>query len=482
MSRRAPSPGAPTGALALSQRHARRLRAVWLTAAYLVLIAGGITFIAPLLWVASTSLKEPGVIFTHPPRWIPRRFLKTWAQERVKVEGKWRPVYRGSRQGERIEFATLDPVAGGVPIEVQKPAFRHGERLSVPESWLEKQAEPVGEERLLFYATDDRGRQLKVAELRSIPGAKVSEIVEPASRRGEVIVLPLYRPSGRVGRSVEVHRYVTEVHFNWENYYTRDPAKQLDSAWTALTLERPAYGFHLPYALRWEWGGRTYQWGPPRWEGLHIKSAFLVFYLNSIIVAGSVTIGQVLTCSLAAYAFARLRFPGRDTLFLGYLATMMIPGVVTMIPVFILLKLMHLIDTYAALILPGMFSAYGTFMLRQFFLSIPPELEDAARIDGCSKWSIYWNVILPLSRPALATLTTFVFLHQWNDFMWPLIVIHSMEKKTLMIGLYSFMGQYETKWHLLMAASMMVMAPVLAVFVAGQKFFVRGIVLSGLKG
>ena len=209
---------------------------------------------------------------------------------------------------------------------------------------------------------------------------------------------------------------------------------------------------------------------------------FARFFLNSIIVAVCVTIGQVFTSSLAAYAFARLQFPGRDKIFLCYLATMMIPGQVTMIPVFILCRKLNLIDTYYALILPGMFSAYGTFMLRQFFLTIPKELEEAAIIDGLNRWQIYWKIILPLSKPALATLATFVFLGSWNDFMWPLIVTNSMEMKTLPVGLAAFQGLYASDWTLLMAASTIVIAPVLIIYVFNQRFITRGIVMTGLKG
>jgi multiple sugar transport system permease protein len=209
--------------------------------------------------------------------------------------------------------------------------------------------------------------------------------------------------------------------------------------------------------------------------------SFFAFYINSLLVAVVVTFGQVFTSSLAAYAFARLQFPGRDKVFLGYLATLMIPVVVTMIPVFILLRQLGWIDSYKALIFPAMFSAYGTFLLRQFFLTIPTDLEDAARIDGCGAFGIYWNVILPLSKPALATLTTFVFLGSWNNYMWPLIVINSTSKKTLPIALQSFQGLYTTEWTLLMAASLLVLLPVLIVFIFNQRFFVRGIVLTGLK-
>ncbi|MCB4790437.1 MAG: carbohydrate ABC transporter permease [Elusimicrobia bacterium] len=206
------------------------------------------------------------------------------------------------------------------------------------------------------------------------------------------------------------------------------------------------------------------------------------FYINSILVALCVTVGQTITSSMAAYAFARLKFPGRDKLFLGYLATMMVPYMVTTIPVFILIKELNWLDTYKALILPAMFTAYGTFMLRQFFMTLPSELEDAAKIDGCSFWRIYWQIILPLSKPALATLATFTFLANWQNFIWPLIVTSSEDMKTLPVGLSYFQDLYTTNWTLLMAAAIIVLIPALLVFIFNQRFITKGIALSGLKG
>ncbi len=206
------------------------------------------------------------------------------------------------------------------------------------------------------------------------------------------------------------------------------------------------------------------------------------FYLNSILVALCVTVGQVLTSSMAAYAFARLKFPGRDKLFFSYLATMMIPGMVTTIPIFILLKELNWLDTYKALILPGIFSAYGTFMLRQFFMTLPVDLEDAAKIDGCSLWRIYWQIILPLSKPALSTLAMFTFLGNWQSFFWPLVVTSSEQMKTLPVGLSYFQDIYTTNWTLLMAGSIIVLAPALVIFILNQRFITQGIALTGLKG
>jgi multiple sugar transport system permease protein len=209
---------------------------------------------------------------------------------------------------------------------------------------------------------------------------------------------------------------------------------------------------------------------------------FARFFLNSLFVALSVTALQLLTCSLAAYAFARLRFPGRDALFLGYLGTLMIPGQVVIIPNFILLRTLGWIDTYQALILPAAFSAFGTFLLRQYFLTIPRELEDAAVVDGASYWQIYLRVILPLSGPALSALAIFTFLAQWNSFLYPLVVTSSTEMSTLTVGLNTLQGQYNTAWTLLMAGSVIALVPVLLVFIFAQRYFIRGIAMTGLGG
>lgn len=212
---------------------------------------------------------------------------------------------------------------------------------------------------------------------------------------------------------------------------------------------------------------------------------FARFYANSIFIVICVTFGQVVTSAGAAYAFSRLKFPGRDKIFFAYLATMMIPGSVTMIPVFALMRAFGWIDTYKALIIPAIFSAYGTFLLRQFFMTIPRDLEDAAKIDGCSLWGIFWRVIMPLSHTAIATLTIFVSLGNWVSFMWPLLVTNSIEKRTLPVGLAYFQELYQyaqPDWGLLMAGSLVTMVPAIIIFLFNQRFFVEGIKLTGMKG
>ena len=263
----------------------------------------------------------------------------------------------------------------------------------------------------------------------------------------------------------------------------------------------------MPREVQWQNYGQVYD------ATSGMGGGFARWYLNSVLVAVVVTLGQVTTSACAAYAFARLKFPGRDKLFFGYLATMMIPGAVTMIPNFILMRkitewlttaaplvnwdaprVVSLVgrtyeagrfvglDSYFALIVPAMFSAYGTFMLRQFFMSIPRDLEEAATIDGCGLFRIFTTIIVPLSKPALATLTIFTFMGNWQSFYWPLIMLTQDSMKTLPLGLLSFMGLYSTQWTLLMAGSMMMILPMVIVFVLGQKWFISGIQLGALKG
>ncbi len=230
---------------------------------------------------------------------------------------------------------------------------------------------------------------------------------------------------------------------------------------------------------------------PPKWfpSVIHFDNYKKVFeaapfgryYLNSIMVALLVTVGQLITCSMAAYAFARLKFWGRNVLFFIFLGTMMIPYNVTMIPSFMVLYWLGWVDSYQALIVPGLASAFGVFLLRQFFMTIPKELEEAAVIDGASKLTILRKIIVPLSKPALATLAIFTFMGVFNDFIWALIVINSESMRTVQLGLAIFRDRYLTQWDLLMAGSVTAVLPILIVFFFAQKYFIKGITLSGLK-
>lgn len=210
---------------------------------------------------------------------------------------------------------------------------------------------------------------------------------------------------------------------------------------------------------------------------------FGLYIRNTAFVTLADVVGKIISCSLVAFAFARLRWRGRDTLFIIMLATMMLPTQVTLVPQFIIYRYLGWIDTYFPLILPNWFGGpFLTFLLRQFFMSIPLELDDAARIDGATIFGIYWRIILPLSKPGLAAVGIFTFNASWNDFFAPLIYLHSRERYTLSLGLRSFQDQNYTEWHLLMAASLVAMVPVLLIFFFAQKYFIQGIVFTGIKG
>lgn len=208
---------------------------------------------------------------------------------------------------------------------------------------------------------------------------------------------------------------------------------------------------------------------------------FNLFFRNSAIVTLLTTAGQLVTCSLAAFAFARLEFPGRDQIFLIYLATMMIPTQVTLIPLYLLMKQFGWIDTFSGLIVPGIFSAYGTFMLRQFFIGIPKSLDESAVIDGCGYIRIYWQILLPLSKAALATQAVFCFMWQWNNLLWPLVMTNTDSHRTLTVGMQLFKGQYSIAWNLLMAGSVISIIPILILYIFLQKYFVEGIAMTGMK-
>lgn len=208
----------------------------------------------------------------------------------------------------------------------------------------------------------------------------------------------------------------------------------------------------------------------------------LLYAGNTLKVALIVTFGQLATSSLAGYAFARLRFPGRDQLFFIYIATMMIPGMVLLIPNFIVMTKLGAINTHWALILSAVGSAFGTFLMRQFFLSFPRELEDAAKLDGCNPFMFYWHILLPNSKPILTTLGLMAFQGIWNDFQWPLIVLNDESKRTLQLGLSYLMSEYYTDWTLLMAGAIITLLPIILLFFAVQKYFVQSFKFTGLKG
>ncbi len=223
------------------------------------------------------------------------------------------------------------------------------------------------------------------------------------------------------------------------------------------------------------------------WENYYQAMTMLPFHLyfrNTIIVTVMGVLGCIVTSSMVGFGFARLRFPGRDFLFVLLLSTMMLPWIVTMIPRFIMFKAIGWVDTLYPLFVPEWFggSPFFIFLVRQFFMTIPYELDEAARVDGASNWRIWWRILLPLSGPVVATVAIFSFINNWNDFMGPLIYLNSMEKRTVALGLANFKGLYSSEWNLMMAASTVTVVPILLLFFFAQRYFMKGIVMTGMGG
>jgi ABC-type glycerol-3-phosphate transport system permease component len=274
-------------------------------------------------------------------------------------------------------------------------------------------------------------------------------------------------------------------------------ATALPFVWMVLTSLKPFDEVHSTHWVPKDWKPENYpevfkalrygalqsqQAGDWDWTKYFTESAFMRYYFNSLYIAACVTFLQCLTSAMAAYAFSRLRWPGRDKVFLLYLATMMIPGLVLMIPNYQIMMRLGWVDSYAGLIVPAAFSAFGTFLLRQFMLTIPSSLDEAAEIDGASKWQVFWEVIMPLARPGLIVLCIFTFMGTYNSFFWPLVMLRTQEKYTLPVGLLFFDSSVGQETQLLLAAVTMSVVPLLVLFVVLQKYLVRGIQLGAVKG
>ena len=211
-------------------------------------------------------------------------------------------------------------------------------------------------------------------------------------------------------------------------------------------------------------------------------SPVLLWLGNTVLVSTTAIVSHLVLCSLAGYGFARLRFSGREVGFLAIVATIMIPTQVLMIPTYVLFSRFGVVDTLGAAIVPWLATAFGIFLMRQFFLSLPPELEEAGLIDGCTRRQVFFRIVLPLAKPALATLAIFTLLGSWNDLVWPLIAINNDQAFTLQLGITSFQGSRRTQWSLLMAANVVATLPLIVFFLAAQKQFVQTMTFSGLKG
>lgn len=242
----------------------------------------------------------------------------------------------------------------------------------------------------------------------------------------------------------------------------------------SVKLDKDVFGFPIkwiPDDIRWE-----------NYQEIWTTIPLLQFIKNTAKLTIIVTFLQLLTSSFAAYAFAKLQFKGRNLLFLGYIATIAMPWHVYMVPQFIMMRYFHLNNTHLSIIFLQAFSAFGVFLMKQFYEGVPDELCEAARIDGMNEYRIWAQIMLPLSKPALSTLTIFTFVNTWNDFLGPLLYLTKMELKTVQIGLRMFISQYSSEYGLIMAASVVSLIPVIIVFLALQKFFVQGVATAGLKG
>ena len=234
------------------------------------------------------------------------------------------------------------------------------------------------------------------------------------------------------------------------------------------------------FSLNFSWIPKVPQW--QNYSRIWSKIPLLTFTFNSIKLTVLITVIQVITSSFAAYGFSKCRFKGRDVLFLFYVATIAIPWQVYMLPQYSMMNKMHLVDSHLGYILMQSFTAFGVFLMRQFFMSLPNELLEAGRIDGLSEYGNYFRIALPLAKPSVATLTIFSFVTIWNDYMGPMIYFNSTENKTIQLGVKMFIGQYSSEYGLVMAASVLSLIPVVIIFLSGQKFFVQGIASSGIKG
>jgi multiple sugar transport system permease protein len=246
-------------------------------------------------------------------------------------------------------------------------------------------------------------------------------------------------------------------------------------AWMLTTsLKDFSEVYHAPYLwpTAFHWGNYAKAWD---------AAPFAHYYVNSLVMTAGILTGHLVIDTLAAYAFARLRFPLRNTLFLVLVATMLVPQFVTVLPAYDLIIRLGWYDSYAALIVPRLADVFGIVVLRAFMASIPSELEDAARLDGAGQWRTLWSVVLPLCRPALATVAVFSFLYSWNDFLWPLLVTSDDSRRTIQLGLSAFTGKYGTYPHLLMAGTVTAAVPAVVIFLFLQRAFIRGVASTGLK-
>lgn len=392
------------------------------SAVYITLTIFAIIMLFPFIFMFTTSLKEPKDTFRYPPKLLPR------APITIQVEGYHEPLplYYVEYDGQQRQFALVqDNIKIGVYANPTQPEVTYERPLSEVRptgGFMDPQTTTIdGEEKELF----DIEVEGQVVPMILVSQTALGRFVDPAN------------PETSVLQNVRLSQPVEELTTRPENYQEVIDLQGMDQA-----------------------------------------------LINTTLVTVLVVLGQLATSVLGGYAFARLRFPGRDQIFLVYLGTLMIPFAVLIMPLYQLMVMIGWVDNLAALIMPWIFTAYGTFLMRQFFITVPREIEEAALIDGASRFQILWRIFLPTATPALATLGTFTFLYAWNSFFWPLVVINTgnTENHVLTLALNVLRGRASDSPNLILAGAAIAILPPLIVFILGQRFFVESVTSSGVKG
>ncbi len=422
------------------------------------LISLSIVFLIPFVWLLTSSLKSETHLFTFPPEWIPRgEYLYLGdgvgsdpVDEGVDSETEYRGWAEVVRQ-EVVEYAPIQYDDEGKAME-RKPlrtkvtlVNRLGAPLQAPVATIDV-PEPVSDL--------DKG----IFNPKLLDALRASEVDLP-----DKPVLKLVTP-GREWRIPQRREgeLILNRHGDQLKITTDDPSRRIVDFESIETKAWPTFRHYV--------------------KGVKGFS-FALFLQNTLFIAALTVLGSVLSCSWVAFGFSVIEWPGRDKIFYLMLATLMLPPQVTMIPLFLIFKSLGWINTYLPLIVPQFLgNAFFIFLLRQFFLTIPKDLIDAARIDGCSTFRIYWQIVMPLSIPALATVALFTFMISWNDFMGPLIYVVDEAKYTLSLGLAMFKGRFASRYGEMMAVSVLLTLPIIVLFFFTQKTFIQGIKTSGMKG
>src|ERR1035437_2667225 len=388
---------------------------------YIIAWCGAIVFVIPLVWMITTSLKAPDQIFTNPPKWLPYSQLFLTYETKILARNDGKIKLTTDADGtKRIDLGGYSHVIPAIAeLKVRKnDRVVKGDVLAT--------IAPKGKVRIIEKA--DKTKTITITDKN---GGLIKEFLISEDTKAVV----------KNGDTVSEGDKIADVWPQWSNY-----AK----AWAPKALDE----------------------------------TFTKYLMNTLIITITGIIGVLLSSTFVAYGFARFKFPYRDELFLIMVSTMMIPAQVTMIPNFFLFKSLGWIDTFAPLIVPTFFGggAFNIFLMRQFLMTLPTELDEAAKIDGCNYLQIFWIILVPLVKPAMATTAIFGFVYNWNDFMNPLIYLNSTSNYTLALGLQTFTTMYGTNYDLMMAASTIVLLPILIIFFFGQRFFIEGVATSGLKG